>query len=151
MIYFIIALRPPRFARDLTREHPRSVLVTEGQWANFSCSIKLPGMIKWKIGDFKRNGVYDYNSGEHLPQLENVRAEISFPPQVTRNVLTETIGVLVTPDLHGVMVKCMYAYPARVTRNCYSRPAIIEVNHLRVKITASNLLTTLIRSIIYVL
>ncbi|CAI8044889.1 hypothetical protein GBAR_LOCUS24861, partial [Geodia barretti] len=59
-------------ARDIIRKHPQSVVVTEGQWANFSCGIKLPGTIRWRIGDFKAHGIYDYNSGETLPELEGV-------------------------------------------------------------------------------
>ena len=71
----------------------------------------------------------DYNSGETLPELEGVTAERSFPSEITGNVLTETIGVLASPDLHGVLVKCMYAHPAHVTRrDCYSRSAIIALH-----------------------
>lgn len=117
-----------RHGHSLIKEHPHSVVATEGQWANFSCGIKLPGIIKWRIGNFKIKGIYDYNSGESLPKLEGVRVERSFPPEVAGNILTETIGVLVTADMHGILVKCMYAHPARVTRNCYSRPAIIKVD-----------------------
>ena len=127
-LYSFVALRP-QHARDIIRKHPQSVVVTEGQWANFSCGIKLPGSIKWRIGDFKTYGIYDYNSGESLPELEGVTAERSFPPEITGNVLTETIGVLAAPDLHGVLIKCMYAHPAHVTRrDCYSRSAIIALH-----------------------
>ena len=75
-MYSFVALRP-QHARDVIRKHPQSVVVIEGQWANFSC---VPGTIKWRIGDFKTYGIYDYNSEETLPEFEGVTAERSFPP-----------------------------------------------------------------------
>ena len=85
-----------------------------------------PAALDGGLGTSRR---MDYNSGETLPELEGVTAERSFPSEITGNVLTETIGVLASPDLHGVLVKCMYAHPAHVTRrDCYSRSAIIALH-----------------------
>ena len=109
------------------REHPHSVVVTEGQWANFSCGIKLPGTIRWRIGDFTNDG-YVYNSAGSLPELEEVTAERSFAPDITGRILTETIGVLATAEMDGVPVECVYRHPRFATRDSYSKFAIIEVH-----------------------
>ena len=112
------------------REHPHSVEVSEGQWANFSCGIKLPGSIQWRIGDFTRGGGYLYNTAEKLPQVEGVTAEKSFPEDITGKVKTETIGVLATAEMDGVPVECMYLHPSRATRNSYSKFALIRAHPL---------------------
>ena len=114
-------------ALDPIREHPHSVVATEGTWANFSCGIKLPGFIKWRIGDFTDDG-HLYNSAGNLPGLEGVTAELSFAPDITGKILTETIGVLATPDMDGVPVECMYKHPRVATRDSYSKFALIEVH-----------------------
>ena len=89
------------------REHPHSVVVTEGSWANFSCGIKLsgntrdpPGSIKWRIGDFRHDGK-EYYSADKLPDLEGVTAERSFTPNITGRILTEIIGILATEEMDG--------------------------------------------------
>ena len=109
------------------REHPHSVEVTEGQWANFTCGIKLPGIIKWRIGDLTRDG-HTYNSAGNLPQLEGATAERSFTPEITGKVMTETIGVLATAEMDGVPVECMYIHPSRASRNSYSKYGLIDVH-----------------------
>ena len=108
------------------REHPHSVVVTEGQWANFSCGIKLPGSLSWRIGDLSRDGNV-YNSAGNLPLVEGVTAERSFPSDITGNVMTETIGVLATAEMDGVPVECMFIHPKRATRDSYSKFALISV------------------------
>ena len=109
------------------REHPHSVVVTEGHWANFSCGIKLPGTIRWRIGDFEDDG-YIYNTAGNLGNLEGVTAERSFAPDITGKILTETIGVLATAEMDGVPVECMYGHPVHTNRNSYSKFALIEVH-----------------------
>ena len=109
------------------REHPHSLQVTEGMWANFSCGIKLPGNIKWRIGDHNRDG-YVYNSADNLPELVGVTAELSFEPDITGHVLTETVGVLATADMHGTPVECMFVHPERATRNSFSKFALLTVH-----------------------
>ena len=109
------------------REHPHSVDVTEGSWANFSCAIKLPGIIKWRIGDLNRAG-HIYNSADFLPELVGVTAEKSFPPDITGRVVTETIGILASTDLDGTPVECMFEFPGHENRNSYSRYALLNVH-----------------------
>ena len=108
------------------REHPHSVVATEGLWANFSCAIKLPGTIKWRIGDFTNNG-YEYNSGDKLPELEGVTAERSFPSDITGRVLTETIGILARKCMDGTPVECMFVHPAQSSKNSHSKFALLSV------------------------
>ena len=116
------------------REHPRSVVATEGTWANFSCGIKLsgntrdpPGIIKWRIGDFRHDG-NEYYSADRLPALEGVTAERSFTPDITGRILTETIGILATEEMDGTPVECMFVHPNKSTRNSYSKFALLNVH-----------------------
>ena len=115
------------------REHPHSVVATEGTWANFSCGIKLhtgngPASIKWRIGDFRRDGK-EYYSADKLPDLEGVTAERSFAPDITGHILTETIGILATEEMDGIPVECMFVHPNKSTRNSYSKFALLNVNN----------------------
>ena len=119
-----------RRALNPIREHPHSVVVTEGQWANFSCGIKMPGTIKWRIGDFTNHG-YVYNGAGNLPGLEGVTAERSFTPDITGRILTETIGVLATAEMDGVPVECMNHHPTLATRDSYSKFALIQFHPAR--------------------
>ena len=115
--------------KDRIREHPHSVEVSEGQWANFSCGIKLPGNIWWRIGDFTRGDGSLYSAAEKLPQVEGVTAERSFPEDITGKVKTETIGVLATAEMDGVPVQCMYkSLDDDPVKNSFSEYAIIHVN-----------------------
>lgn len=112
------------------RHHPHSVAVHKGQWANFSCGIKLPGTIRWRIGDFSVNGsILLYHTAGNLHGLNGVTAERSFAPDIRGKILTETIGVLATAELDGVPVECMYAHPALASRNSYSKFALLEVRN----------------------
>ena len=108
------------------REHPHSVLVDEGTWANFTCGIKLPGHIKWRIGDFSDDG-YAYNTAERLSHMQGVTAERSFPPTRTGRILTETIGILATEELDGTPVECMFVHTHIPSRNSYSKFALLNV------------------------
>ena len=107
------------------REHPHSVLVAEGTWANFTCGIKLPGHIEWKIRDFTDEG-HDYNTGDRLPYVQGVTAERSFPPTRTGKILTETIGILASEELEGTPVECMFVHPVTPSRNSYSKFALLK-------------------------
>ena len=116
------------------KEHPHSVVATEGTWANFACGIKLPGntdnapgSIKWRIGDFRRRGK-EYYSADKLPDLEGVTAERSFTPDITEHK-TETIGILATEEMDGIPVECMFVHPNTSTRNSYSKFALLNVNN----------------------
>ena len=116
-------------------EHPHSVVVAEGMWANFSCGIKftsntngIPASIKWRIGDFTRNGI-EYNSADGLPYLEGVTAERSFAPDITGHILTETIGILATEEMNGTPVECMFVHPINPDRNSYSKFALMNVHN----------------------
>ncbi|CAI8044886.1 Neuroendocrine convertase 2, partial [Geodia barretti] len=61
---------------DPIREHPHSVVVTEGGWAHFTCAIKLPGMIRWRIGDFENNAsVYNSLNTEEQYRGNDLRVE----------------------------------------------------------------------------
>ena len=124
------------------QEHPHSVAVHLGQWANFSCGIKLPGTIRWRIGDFSVNGsLLLYHTSGNLHALNGVTAGRPFPPDIRGKILTETIGVLATAELDGVPVECMYGHPALASRNSYSKFALLEVRDscvpkmLRVEVT----------------
>ena len=108
------------------REHPHSVLVDEGTWANFTCAIKLPGHIEWRIGDFTDDG-YKYNTAERLSHVQGVTAERSFPPTRTGRILTETIGILASEELDGTPVECMFVHTHIPSRNSYSKFALLNV------------------------
>ena len=118
------------------REHPHSVVVTAGMWANFSCSIKLsggkndtPASIKWRIGDFTHNDKEHY-SADQLPNLEGVTAERSFAPDIIGHILTETIGILATEEMDGTPVECMFVHPLnQPDRNSYSKFALMSVHN----------------------
>ena len=125
----LLSSAAPTLRKDPIREHPHSVEVSEGQWANFSCGFKLPGSIQWRIGDFTRGGGYLYNTAEKLPQVEGVTAEKSFPEDITGKVKTETIGVLATAEMDGVPVQCMYKSPDDdPVKDSFSEYAVIHVN-----------------------
>ena len=122
-------------AVDPIREHPHSVVVTEGMWANFSCGIKLsgseddiPGSIEWRIGDVTHND-NEYYSADKLPYLEGVTAERSFAPDITGRILTETIGILATEEMDGTPVECMFVHPINPDRNSYSKFALMNVHN----------------------
>ena len=127
MICFSILVASAAASVNPIREHPHSIQVTEGMWANFSCGIKLPGNIRWRIGGLNRDG-YIYNSAANLPDIEGVTAERSFPDDVTGNVLTETIGILATAEMDGTPVECMFLHPNRSTRDSYSKYALLNVH-----------------------
>ena len=112
--------------RNPIREHPHSVLVDEGMWANFTCGIKLPGHIEWRIGDFTDDG-YEYNTGERLPYVQGVTAERSFPPTRTGRILYETIRILASEELDGTPVECMFVHTHTPFRNRHSKIAILNV------------------------
>ena len=120
------------------REHPHSVVLTEGMWANFSCGIKLSGSkndtsasIKWRIGDITHINGNEYNSADKLLYLEGVTAERSFTPDITGRILTETIGILATEEMDGTPVECMFLHPFNPDRNSYSKFALMSVhNHV---------------------
>ena len=117
------------FRNDPIREHPHSVVVTEGQWANFSCGIKLPGSLKWRIGDLSRDGNV-YNSAGNLPLVEGVTAERSFPSEITRNIMTETIGVLATAEMDRVPIQCGYIHGNKPLKDSFSKFAMMQVERL---------------------
>ena len=117
--------------KDPIREHPHSVEVSEGQWANFSCGFKLPGSIQWRIGDFTRGDGSLYSAAVKLPQVEGVTAEKSFQAELKENekFTNETIGVLATAEMDGVPVQCMYkSLDDDPVKNSFSEYAIIHVN-----------------------
>ena len=124
----LLSSAAPTLRKDPIREHPHSVEVSEGQWANFSCGIKLPGNIWWRIGDFTRGDGSLYSAAEKLPQVEGVTAERSFPEDITGNVKTETIGVLATAEMVGVPVQCMYKSLDDPVKKSFSEYAIIHVD-----------------------
>ena len=103
-------------------EHPHSIEVTEGTWANFTCAIKIPGNIKWRIGDFNTD---NFNFANNLPSLEGVRLFSSVLN--INNILTETIGVLTTTDMDGTAVQCML-YHNNSNKQSYSKFALLNVN-----------------------
>ena len=116
---------------DPIREHPQSVVVIEGHWANFSCGIKLPGLIKWRIGDFDADG-YFYNTAGNLDDVEGVTAERWSSRRVdSKKMLHETIRVLGTMELEGTPVQCMFVHSNNSTKkDSFSKFGLIHVNRL---------------------
>ena len=109
-------------------EHPHSIEVTEGMWANFTCVIKTPGNIMWRIGDFITKEGVIFNSLDNLSSLEGVTAE-RFPSDSTKNsIVIETIGVLATADMDGTAVQCMLYHPTNPSKHSYSKFALLNVN-----------------------
>ena len=129
LISLCVLLALTEAAVNPIREHPHSVVAMEGMWANFSCAIKLPGSIKWRIGDFTREG-YIYNSAENVSEIQGLRAERSFAPDITGHVYTETIGILATIDMDRTPVECMFVHPNRANRNSFSKYALLNI-HVR--------------------
>ena len=122
----LFALSTAAGAVNPIQEHPHSVVVTEGRWANFSCGVKGPGFITWKIGDFVHDG-NDYNTADKLPQVEGVTAERSFV-DITGKIKTETIGILATEELDGTPVECLYNDSGNNFKlNSYSKFALLNV------------------------
>ena len=115
-------------AKNPIREHPHSVLATEGSWANFTCSIKLPGNIKWRIGDLTNNGI-KYNSEDKLPLVEGVTAkEILTISKAPVRQIRQTISILATEEMDGTPVQCMFDHPSNdSSRNSYSMFALLNV------------------------
>ena len=108
-------------------EHPHSIEVTEGMWANFTCAIKVPGNIMWRIGDFNTDKGVLFNSPVNLPSLEGVTGVRLFSSVNNNNILTETIGVLATTDMDGTAVQCML-YHNNSNKQSYSIFALLNVN-----------------------
>ena len=106
-------------------EHPHSIEVTEGTWANFTCAIKIPGNIKWRIGDFNTD---NFNFANKLQTLEGVTGVRLFSSVNNNNILTETIGVLATTDMDGTAVQCMSSHPTNPSKHSYSKFALLNVN-----------------------
>ena len=110
-------------------EHPHSIEVTEGTWANFTCAIKIPGNIKWRIGDFITTKGDIFNFANNLPSLEGVTGVRLFSSVLNNNnILTETIGVLATADMDGTAVQCMLYHPTNHSKHSYSKFALLNVN-----------------------
>ena len=111
-------------------EHPHSIEVTEGTWANFTCAIKIPGNIKWRIGDFITKEGYIFNSPVNLPSLEGVTGVKLFSSVLNNNIMivTETIGVLATTDMDGTAVQCMLYHNNSNKQQSYSKFALLNVN-----------------------
>ena len=107
-------------AKNPIRKHPDSVLATEGSWAEFLCDIKLPGSIKWRIGDFTTRDGTEYNDGYKLPELEGVTAKRNSTSK-NENRMTETINILATENMDGTPVQCMFVYPSIANDSCRNR------------------------------
>ena len=122
--FFCVLVAVSTAARMSTiTDHPHSIEVTEGMWANFTCAIKVPGNIKWRIGDFNTD---NFNLVMNIETVTGVRL---FSSVFTNNILTETIGVLATADMDGTAVQCMlYYHLANPSKNKYSRFALLNVN-----------------------
>ena len=129
MAVFITVSTAAITRNDPIREHPHSVVVTEGGWAHFTCAIKLPGMIRWRIGDFDNNGSV-YNSASNLAGFEGATAErFSYTINKTKKMLHETIQVLATVELDGIPVQCMYESNGGSTKkDSFSMFGLIHVN-----------------------
>ena len=129
LIFFCVFWAFSAAAVDPIREHPHSVFVHEGTWANFSCGIKLPGSILWRIGDLNLQG-YVYNSADQLPRLQGVTAERSFQEDITGKIQTETIGIVATAELDGTPVECQFIHPSgRSIRHSFSKFALLHINN----------------------
>ena len=130
MAVFITVSTAAIIRNDPIREHPHSVVVTEGGWAHFTCAIKLPGMIRWRIGDFDNNNGSVYNTVSNLAGLEGATAErFSYTINKTKKMLYQTIQVLATVELDGTPVQCMYQHIDGITKkDSFSMFALIHVN-----------------------
>ena len=128
--FFCVLVAVSTAARMSTiTDHPHSIEVTEGMWANFTCAIKVLGHIKWRIGDLITREGNIFNFADDLPALEGVTSERLFPSVLTNNnILTETIGVLATADMDGTAVQCMLQHPANPSKDKYSKFALLNVN-----------------------
>ena len=125
-----VAVSAATLARnDPIREHPHSVVVTEGEWANFTCGIKLPGMIRWRIGDLQWDGDAYYTGG-NLREVEGVTAQIP-SSEVNGSILYETIQVLATVELDGAPVQCKFdTGNNNRKKDSFSMFSLIHVNTL---------------------
>ena len=122
----LIALSTAASKIPLIVEHPTSVQVTEGMWAYFSCAIKHPGNIRWRVGDYTR-GNDTYHMADNLHELEGVTVE-SLTPQKVGKVLTETVKVLATAEVDRTPIQCMCDPFQTTSKDSYSKFALLSVD-----------------------
>ena len=107
------------------KQHPKSDTVTEGTWANFTCTFKsmLSGHLKWRIGSFLCNENNDeYCVFEELQKIDGLN--------VTRgeNIkYSEEIKIYATAERDGTPIQCMFDHHYRDSKDAYSKYAILTV------------------------
>lgn len=120
-------------------EHPQTVTVDEGMWANFTCAIRnTVYSIIWRIGEYTQQYHSLYTPGDQFRSLEGVTVRRN-GLLVINNIFTETIGILATAEIDGTPVECMFVNPRN--RKFISQFALLHVN-LDTSSTSGNLDTS---------
>ena len=126
-LFFCVLLRSLSAAQvNPIREHPQTVTVQEGTWANFTCTIKGSGNLLWRIGEYTSRGSSPFSS-DNLDELEGVTAK-SYRCTCTGKKCTETIGILASAELNGTPVECMLSHYTEPAKNSYSQFALLHVS-----------------------
>lgn len=109
------------------KEHPKSANVTEGTWANFSCTFKSSGHLQWRIGKLAHHGC-DYNPSNLLGDIDGIA--VNSHPINNTIYNTETIQILATEAMDGTPVECMFVQYGNYSspKKVYSKFAILNVH-----------------------
>ena len=100
--------------------------VKEGEWANYSCTVKIDkASISWRIGDYTRE---DGDSIDNVHELKEINVRVK-NETVGRKCITETIEILATMELNGLPVQCkVLPYDNSTYSYEYSQFALLRVH-----------------------
>jgi len=101
------------------------VSVAEGTMANFSCAIKFPGTLKWRIGSFTDEG-HEYNVGDQLDRIQGLDADL-LSSERDGKIYTETIQIFANRTLNGTPIECMFEPVNPQSPRRYSKFALLTV------------------------
>ena len=117
-------------------EHPTSVTVTVGEWANFNCSVNCSETVslRWRLA---APMVKDVN--EHYYKIKRLqkmwrREEITIKHESTTSESTgcqlATLQVLATSQMNGAVIQCASISTRNSVSSSYSRFAVMQVQPL---------------------
>ena len=114
-------------------DHPSSVTVSDGEYAQFSCSINCTDHValRWRLAAPGLNIVNDrYLKTKSLRRLWR-RKGITVDSETAINESTDcevvTIKILATSDMNGAIVQCAAIGTRQNVSSSYSRYAVLQV------------------------
>ena len=114
-------------------DHPSSVTVSDGEYAQFSCSINCTDHValRWRLAAPGLNIVNDrYLKTKFLRKLWR-RKGITVDSEIAINESTDcevvTIKILATSDMNGAIVQCAAIGTRQNVSSSYSRYAVLQV------------------------